>query len=50
MTKGLYDQYVLTISLVLIPFGKEGVQFLKLFQQEFKKLLEEKISIDKQTR
>jgi len=34
----------------LMYFGKEGVQFLKLFQQEFKKLLEEKISIDKQTR
>lgn len=34
----------------LMYFGKEGVQFLKIFQQEFKKLLEEKISIDKQTR
>jgi hypothetical protein len=30
-------------------FGKQGTQFLKLFQEEFKKLLQQKISIDRQT-
>jgi hypothetical protein len=33
----------------LMYFGKQGTQFLKLFQEEFKKLLQQKISIDKQT-
>ena len=33
----------------LMYFGKQGTQFLKLFQEEFKKLLQQKISIDRQT-
>jgi len=33
----------------LMYFGKQGVQYLKLFQEEFKKLLQQKISIDRQT-